>query len=566
MYKEEYKRWLSNVDDEGLLTELKAMSDVDIKESFYRNLEFGTGGLRGILGAGTNRMNIYVIRRATQGLADYILKMGEDYKKRGVVIAFDSRNFSKEFADSAARVLCQNGIKVYLFDSLRPTPELSFSVRYFNAAAGIVITASHNPAEYNGYKVYGEDGAQISPEVADMIIEYINNRDFFGIELADKNSPLLNIIGKEVDEKYIDSVAAQTVNYDLPAKESIKIVYTPLHGSGNLLVRATLKKLGYKNVIVVKEQEMPDGNFPTVKSPNPENKECFTRAIELAKENDASLIIGTDPDSDRVGIVVRNSEGDYVTMTGNQVGAMLVNYILSAKKERGTLPQNGAVVSTIVSTKMGKTIADAFGIKFFETLTGFKFIGEKIYEFERDNSYEFLLGYEESYGYLVGTYARDKDAVVASMLICEMAAYYGQKGLTLYDVMQSLYEKYGAFSEELESITLGGSEGMAKIQKMMCTFREACPDTMGGLKVEAIRDYKTGIRTCIKCGKTQKLDLPKSDVLYFELENNISFVVRPSGTEPKIKIYFLASADSKEKADEIIKILKADVDSFLEKI
>lgn len=557
-YIKEYNNWCENVCDDVIRGELLEIdgNDAEIKERFYKHLEFGTGGLRGIIGAGCNRMNKYVIKRATKGLADYISEQGVAAKEKGVVIAYDSRNFSREFAREAALVLCQNKIKVYLFDSLRPTPELSFAVRYMSAIAGIVITASHNPAEYNGYKVYWEDGAQISPAIADKVIEYINNSDYFTVESADENSPYLNIIGEEVDKAYIDAVTKQTVYPDV--KKDLKIVYTPLHGSGNLLVRAALKKIGFENVIVVKEQEMPDGNFPTVASPNPENKECFEIAIKIAKEQGADLIVGTDPDSDRVGIVVKNTLGEYVTMTGNQVGAMLVHYILTAKKERGALPENGAIVSTIVSTKMGKTIADKFGIKFFKTLTGFKFIGEKIYEFERDNSYEFLLGYEESYGYLSGTYARDKDAVVATMLICEMAAYYAEKGMTLYDVMEELYKIYGGFSEELVSITLAGSDGMEKINKIMETFRKSAPTELAGFKLLAVRDYKSGIRSVLG-GEKEKLELPKSDVLYFEMSDGIDFIIRPSGTEPKIKIYFLSSAETKAHADKNIELLKADV-------
>lgn len=567
-YIKEYQYWCESASDEIIKKELSEINgkESEIKEHFYKHIEFGTGGLRGIIGAGCNRMNKYVIRRATKGLADYISEKGDELKEKGVVIAHDSRHFSREFAEEAALVLCKNGIKVYLFESLRPTPELSFAVRHLSAVAGIVITASHNPAEYNGYKVYWEDGAQISPVIADKVIEYINKTDYFSVEAADKNSPYLNIIGDAVDKAYIDAVSKQTVNAGIKGKEALKIVYTPLHGSGNLLVRAVLDKVGFKNIIVVKEQEKPDGAFPTVASPNPENKECFELAIKLAEEQGADLIIGTDPDSDRVGIVVKNSGGEYVTMTGNQVGAMLVNYILTSKKEQGILPKNGAIVSTIVSTKMGRTIADSFGIKFFETLTGFKFIGEKIYEFECDNSYEFLLGYEESYGYLAGTYARDKDAVVASMLICEMAAYYAEKGMTLYDVMQMLYREYGGFSEELVSITLAGSDGMQRINKIMDSFRNDTPDSIGGFKLNAVRDYLASKRREFASQKTEALDLPKSDVLYFEMSDGIDFVIRPSGTEPKIKIYFLASGDDKAACDENVELLKKAVVCKIEKI
>lgn len=528
-YKAEYKEWMQKA-NEAMRAELENLSDNEIKDRFYRHLEFGTGGLRGVLGAGINRMNEYIVARATKGLADYITENSNDITNESVVIAYDSRNFSEAFAKKAAAVLSGCGVKTYLFDELRPTPELSFAIRYLNATAGIVITASHNPAKYNGYKIYWSDGGQIPPHVADSILEKINNIDVFDVN-ADADYSMIEIIGKDVDDAYIESVYAQSVNPNLD-KENFKLVYTPLHGSGNKLVRRILDKSGFKNVLIVKEQELPDGNFPTVTSPNPENKECFDMAISLAKQNDVDLIIGTDPDSDRMGIVVKNKNGDYVTMTGNQVGIMLLDYILSSNK----LPQNSAVVTTIVSTNMADIVCSNYGVKLFRTLTGFKFIGEKIYEFEKTNDYTYIFGFEESYGYLKGTYARDKDAVVASMLTAEMAAYYAQKNMTLYEVMQSLFDKFGGYYEELQSITFEGIEGAQKIRDIMSLFRNNTPEKIGEYKVNNLTDY---------LGDTP---LPKSDVLYFELDNNVDFVIRPSGTEPKVKIYYLAKGKTYEEA------------------
>ncbi|MCR4692454.1 MAG: phospho-sugar mutase [Firmicutes bacterium] len=541
-YQREYNLWLKKV-SAAEKDMLRSMSQTEIEEAFCKNLDFGTGGLRGIMGLGTNRMNIYTVRKATQGLANEISELGDTAKKQGVVIAYDSRNNSYEFAFEAAKVLCANGIKTYLFDSLRPTPELSFSVRYLNCIGGVVITASHNPAKYNGYKVYWSDGGQIPPEIARKILNKINNIDVFNVDEG-SNEQLIEYVGEEIDNAYIESVYMQSVNPDVK-KDNFKLVYTPLHGSGNKPVRKILKRSGFENVIVVKCQEKPDGNFPTVKSPNPENKECFDIAIDLAKENNVDLIIGTDPDSDRMGIVVKNKSGEYVTMTGNQVGIMLLDYILSSQE----LPKNPAVVTTIVSTRMADIICEKYSTKLFRTLTGFKFIGEKIHEFERDNSFTFMFGFEESYGYLKGTYCRDKDAVVASMLTAEMAAYYAEQGLTLYEVMNNLYEQYGGYYEELESITFEGIEGAKKIKQIMRLFRENTPDRIGECKIEKLTDY------------LKDTDLPKSDVLYFELDNDVHFVVRPSGTEPKVKIYYLSKGvtfeDAKIKATAIKEAVNA---------
>ena len=526
----EYNKWIKS--DKLTVAEkelLKNLSEKEIEDSFYKDLEFGTGGLRGIMGLGTNRMNIYTVRQATQGLANEILDCGAEFAEKGVVIAHDSRNNSRVFAAEAANVLCANGIKTYLFDSLRPTPELSFAVRYLGCARGIVITASHNPKEYNGYKVYGEDGGQIPPQIADKIIKYINGTDIFdGVKLCDE--PKINIIGEEVDSAYIKAVKEQSLGTKIP--DDFKVVYTPLHGSGNIPVRRVLAETGVKNVFVVPEQEKPDGDFPTVKSPNPENSEAFDIAIEYAKEQKADLIFGTDPDSDRIGVVVKTTDGDYKVLNGNQTGCLLLEYILRKEKENGTLPKNGAVVKTIVTSELVRKIADDYGIVTLDVLTGFKFIGEKIKEFENIGEHSFVFGLEESFGYLKGTYARDKDAVVAAMLICEAAADYKQRGMTLYDGLTELYKKYGFCAQKLETLTLKGIDGSEKIQEMMHKFRsENMP-----FEVTQKLDYKDGLD-----------GLPKSDVLKFILPNGW-FAVRPSGTEPKIKFYFEAFADNQKNS------------------
>ncbi|MDR0406298.1 MAG: phospho-sugar mutase, partial [Clostridiales bacterium] len=563
----EYERWLAaDAVEDGAKEELRAIAGdgKEIKERFYKHLEFGTGGLRGILGAGTNRMNKYVVRRATQGIADYISKhAGEDAKKRGVVIAFDCRHFSDLFALETALVFAANGIKAYLFDALRPTPELSFAVRHLHAVAGVNITASHNPSKYNGYKVYWEDGGQIPPHISDAVLSVINDIPMFAPKTVSQaeaaSAGLLEIIGKEVDDAFIEAVAQTSVNGDAVRRvsDTFKLIYTPLHGAGNKPVRAILKKAGFAHVFIVKEQEQPDGAFPTVASPNPENRECFDLAVQLARREGVSLIIGTDPDADRVGIAVRDSGGEYVTLSGNQVGAMLTHYILTAKKERGTLAANSAVVSTIVSTKMTRAICGAFGVTLFETLTGFKFIGEKIHEFETNHSYEYVFGFEESYGYLAGTHARDKDAVSASMLIAEMAAYYAARGESLYDVMNGLYARYGGFSEETVSVTMEGVDGLAKIRETMQRLRNGTPRNIGGFDVLAVRDYKAGTRRDLVSGTETALELPVSDVLYFELSDGAGFVARPSGTEPKIKLYYLTQGETKTRADAVLAKVKA---------
>ena len=538
-YENEYKRWLES--DKLAVSEknyLKELSREEAEDSFYRDLEFGTGGLRGVMGLGTNRMNIYTVRRATQGLASEILDCGADFAEKGVVIAHDSRNNSREFALEAANVLCANGIKIYLFNGLRPTPELSFAVRYLGCARGIVITASHNPKEYNGYKVYGEDGGQIPPQIADKIIKYIYDTDIFdGVKLC--KEPKINIIGEEIDRAYIKAVKAQSLGTKIP--DDFKVVYTPLHGSGNIPVRRILTETGVKNVFVVPEQENSDGNFPTVKSPNPENSEAFDIAVGYAKKQNADLVFGTDPDSDRIGVVVKTADDEYKVLNGNQTGCLLLEYILRKEKENGTLPKNGAVVKTIVTSELVRRIADDYGIITLDVLTGFKFIGEKIKEFENSGEHSFVFGLEESFGYLKGTYARDKDAVVAAMLICEAAADYKQKGMTLYDGLIKLYEKYGFYVQKLETLTLSGIDGSEKIKEMMYKFRnESMP-----FDVVKKLDYKDGLS-----------GLPKTNVLKFILPNGW-FAVRPSGTEPKIKFYFETFMDTLEDAhDELSNMMK----------
>lgn len=560
-YKEIYEQWVNDeYFDEKTRAELKSIEgdDKEIQERFYKSLEFGTGGLRGIIGAGTNRMNIYTISKATQGFANYIKKQGDEAVKMGVAIAYDSRRMSPEFAETAALVLNGNGIKTYLFESLRPTPVLSFSVRHLGCTGGIVVTASHNPPEYNGYKVYWADGGQVPfPRDMEIIKEVEAVSDFKEIKKADKEQAakdgLFNIAGKEVDDEYVKNVKAQLINPDLiKSAKDLKIVYTPLHGTGNIPVRRVLKEVGFENVNVVPEQELPDSEFSTVGYPNPEDPKAFTLAMKLADEIGADIVVGTDPDADRVGAVVKNGKGEYVILTGNMTGVLLTEYILSSKKESGRLPENGAVVSTIVSTDLTKAIAKNYGVDYFEVLTGFKYIGEKIKEFEKDGSHTYLFGFEESYGCLAGTYARDKDAVVATMLICELAAFYKSKGMTLYEGLQEVYKKYGFYKESIKSITLKGIEGIENMKKIMETFRSGTPEEIGGSKVVESRDYNAGTFKNYQTGEDGKVNLPKSNVLYYVLENGTWFCVRPSGTEPKIKIYFGSKGESLEAAEKNI--------------
>lgn len=570
-YKKEYQRWLDNADAETV-AELNRIKDdeKEIEERFYKNLEFGTAGLRGIIGAGANRMNSYVVGQATQGLANQLIKTNPAGMELSVAIAYDSRIKSDEFARTSAAILAANGIKVYLFEELKPVPELSFTVRYKKATAGIVITASHNPAKYNGYKVYGADGAQLNPELAAVVLEEIEKTDIFtGVKTCDFDKAVAEgaivVIGDEVEEAYLDCVQSQCINPELVREkgDTLKFVYTPFHGTGNKPVRKILKRIGFDNVIVVKEQEMPDGRFPTVKSPNPENKEGFKLAIGYAKECGADLIIGTDPDADRVGIIVKNKEGEYVNFTGNQVGALLSEYILSSLKERGELPKDGYIVKTIVTTNLVKAICAAYGVEMKEVLTGFKFIGEKIKESEQTGVGTYLFGFEESYGYLKGTYARDKDAVVATMLIAEMTLYYREKGITLSEQMENIYKKYGYYVEYVESVVMEGMDGSAKISGIMDNLRRNTPKSVAGKKVVAVRDYETSVRTEIESGKTEKILLPKSNVIYLELEDGNNFVVRPSGTEPKIKLYCLMRGGNKAEAEALVEAVKADIKNIV---
>ena len=566
-YIQEYKRWLDNADAETV-AELKAIENDanEIKERFYKNLEFGTAGLRGIIGAGSNRMNSYVVGQATQGLANQLIKTNPDADEISVAIAYDSRIKSDEFAKVSASILAANGIKVYLFEELKPVPELSFTVRYKKTTAGIVITASHNPAKYNGYKVYGADGAQLNPELAAIVLDEIGKTDMFkDVKTCDFDKAVADgkivMIGDDIENAYLDCVAAQSINSDLIREkgDSLTFVYTPFHGSGNKPVRKILKRMGFDNVVVVKEQELPDGRFPTVKSPNPENKEGFTIAIEYAKKCGADLIIGTDPDADRVGIIVKNKNGEYNTYTGNQVGAMLTEYILSSLKSRGELADDAYVVKTIVTTNLTKAICDNYGVEMKEVLTGFKFIGEKIKESEETGKGTYIFGFEESYGYLKGTYARDKDAVVATMLIAEMTLWCKENGSSLAEFMDGIYAKYGRYIEYVESVVMEGIDGSEKIAAIMDKLRTDTPTSIGGKKVMAVRDYETSVRTEIKSGTTEEILLPKSNVIYLELEDGNNFIVRPSGTEPKIKLYCLLRGKDSAAAEDLLAKVKDDI-------
>ncbi|MBE7013326.1 MAG: phospho-sugar mutase [Ruminococcaceae bacterium] len=545
-WEKEYENWLScDVVDDITKAELKSISDneEEIKERFYKNLEFGTAGLRGVIAAGTNRMNIYTVRKATQGIAADIIKCGEE--ARGVVISYDSRNMSYEFAMETAKVLAANGIKAYVFDELRPVPELSFAVRYLKCARGIMITASHNPKEYNGYKAYGADGGQLPPESSDYVTSIIDSIDIFKdikvmAEDEAKAKGLISVVGEEIDKAYLAAVKEQSVNEEnyRILGDDFKIVYSPFHGAGNKPVRKILEMTGAKNVFVVKEQEMPDGNFSTVKSPNPEDKEGFALAIELGKKEDADVIFATDPDCDRIGVVVKDDKGDYITLTGNQMGVLLTEFILRNKKANGTLPDNGAVIKTIVTTPMVCPIAEEYGVKVYDVLTGFKFIGEKMTDFEQNNYYNrFLFGFEESYGCLAGTYARDKDAVVAAMLICQMAADYKVQGLTLYEGLEKLYKKYGYYYEKLHTFVLKGLDGVEKIKSIMERFRLNPVKEVNGIAVTDVWDVKKGVAIAAD-GTCEKLDFPPSDVIKYYFEDGSWVAMRPSGTEPKIKFYF----------------------------
>ncbi|MCI9361221.1 MAG: phospho-sugar mutase [Hungatella sp.] len=575
-YKKIYEEWLSNpYFDEATKAELRAIADDDneIKERFYMDLEFGTAGLRGIIGAGINRMNIYVVRRATQGLANYIIKQGGATK--GVAIAYDSRRMSPEFADEAARTLAANGIMAYKFESLRPTPELSFAVRELGCIAGINVTASHNPPEYNGYKVYWEDGAQFTPPhdkgVTEEVLAIEDLSSVKTMTASDaKAAGLYKVIGAEIDDKYIANVKAQVVNQDAINKmqEDITIVYTPLHGTGNIPVRRVLNEIGFKHVHVVPEQELPDGEFPTVSYPNPEAEEAFTLGLGMAKKLDADLVLATDPDADRLGVYVKDSKsGSYIPLTGNMSGSLLCEYVLSQKAAKNQIPEDGEVVKSIVTTNLVDAVADAYGCKLVECLTGFKWIGQQILKEEDTKKGHYMFGLEESYGCLIGTYARDKDAVSASVALCEAAAYYKTKNMTLWDAMVAMYEKYGYYKDAVKSIGLKGIEGLAKIQNIMETLRANTPEEVGGYKVVSARDYKLDTIKDMAAGEVKPTGLPASNVLYYDMNDGAWMCVRPSGTEPKIKFYYGVKGTSLEDAESKSKVfgeaVQAMVDSML---
>ena len=575
-YKAMYQQWLDNpYFDEETKAELKAIegNEKEIEDRFYMDLEFGTAGLRGVIGAGTNRMNVYTVRKATQGLANYILSVKGEAK--GVAIAYDSRRMSPEFADEAALCLAANGIKAYVFESLRPTPELSYAVRKLGCIAGINITASHNPPDYNGYKVYWEDGAQITPPHDSGIMDEVKKvTDYASVKTMPldeaKAAGLYQTIGADIDDPYIEELKGLVLHKDSidAVKDRLTIVYSPLHGTGNIPVRRVLKELGFQNVHVVPEQELPDGNFPTVSYPNPEAAEAFELGLALAKKVNADLVLATDPDADRLGVYVKDSKtGEYHTLTGNMSGCTIGEHVIGQRKAiHGSLPEDGAFIRSIVSTNMADAIAKHYGIQLVEVLTGFKFIGQKMLEFETTGKGTYLFGMEESYGCLTGTYARDKDAVVASMALCEAAAYYMTKDMTLWDAMLEMYERYGYYKDHVESITLKGIEGLAKIQEIMNTLRVDAPKEIGGLKVLAARDYKEDKVQDFVTGETRPTGLPKSNVLYYELEDDAWVCVRPSGTEPKVKFYIGVKGTSMADADEKSASLGSQVLDMIQKM
>lgn len=575
-YKEMYQEWLNNpYFDEATKAELRSIAadEKEIEERFYMDLEFGTAGLRGVIGAGTNRMNVYTVRKATQGLANYIAAVNGQAK--GVAIAYDSRRMSPEFADEAALCLAANGIKAYVFESLRPTPELSYAVRKLGCIAGINITASHNPPEYNGYKVYWEDGAQITPPHDKGIMDEVKKvTDYATVKTMDKDAAkaagLYQTIGADIDDSYIAELKSLVLHQDSidAVGKDLKIVYSPLHGTGNIPVRRVLKELGFENVYVVPEQELPDGEFPTVSYPNPEAAEAFELGLKLGKEVDADLILATDPDADRLGVYVKDSKTDeYHSLTGNMSGCLIGDYVISQRKEKEGLPKDGAFIKSIVSTNMADAIAKYYGIQLVEVLTGFKFIGQKILEFETKGNGTYLFGMEESYGCLTGTYARDKDAVVASMTLCEAAAYYKTKNMTLWDAMIEMYERYGYYKDDVQAITLKGIEGLEKIQKIMDTLRENTPSEIGGYQVVSARDYKQDTIKNMATGEVSATGLPSSNVLYYDLTDDAWMCVRPSGTEPKVKFYYgvkgTSLADADEKSEKLGKEVLAMIDKML---
>lgn len=564
-YKEKYNSWInSDIINENTKNELRNISDEkEIEDRFYKELEFGTGGLRGVIGAGSNRMNIYTVAQATQGFANYL---NNSFKDPSVAIAYDSRNMSKEFAKSAALTLCANNIKVYLYESLRPTPVLSFTVRELNCKGGIVITASHNPKIYNGYKVYDEFGGQVTDDKANTIIECVNSVDDFSKiksieESVALENGLLKYIGEDIDNIYYEKVKGLSIRKDLvkDRAHTLNVIYTPIHGSGNIPVRSILKQLGYTGVKVVKEQEAPDGNFPTASYPNPENPDVFELALKMAKTENPDIIFGTDPDCDRIGLVVKDSTGEYKVLTGNQTGLLLTHYVLNSLKETNKLPENGVIIKTIVTTEGAKSIADDFHIELMDVLTGFKYIGEKIREFEDAGDKTYLFGFEESYGYLAGSFVRDKDAVIASVLVCEMCLYYKEQGKSLYDALIELYEKYGYFKETLVSLELKGKEGQEKIATCIEALRNTPIDEIDKVKIVKRLDYKLSVEEDVEKQVKSTIKLPKSNVLKYILEDGSYFVVRPSGTEPKMKVYLAVKSNSLDNAEQ-------DIANFKEKV
>lgn len=573
-WRKSYERWkqTEHLDPElkERLIELEG-NEQALEDCFYKDLEFGTGGMRGEIGAGTNRMNIYTVRKASAGFAAYISKQGEEAKKRGVVIAYDSRHKSPEFAMEAAKTLATQGIQTYVFDELRPTPELSFAVRQLNAYGGIVVTASHNPPEYNGYKVYGDDGGQLPPKEADIVIEQVNAiENELTITVDEENKlkekGLIKIIGEDIDKVYTEKLTSISVHPELSEEVDVKVVFTPLHGTANKPVRRGLEALGYKKVTVVKEQELPDSNFSTVTSPNPEEHAAFEYAIKLGEEQNADILIATDPDADRLGIAVKNDQGKYAVLTGNQTGALLLHYLLSEKKKQGILPDNGVVLKTIVTSEIGRAVASSFGLDTIDTLTGFKFIGEKIKEYEASGQYTFQFGYEESYGYLIGDFARDKDAIQAALLAVEVCAFYKKQGMSLYEALINLFNEYGFYREGLKSLTLKGKQGAEQIEAILASFRQNPPQKMAGKQVVTAEDYAVSKRTLLTESKEEAIDLPKSNVLKYFLEDGSWFCLRPSGTEPKVKFYFAVKGSSLEDSEQRLAALSEDVMKTVDEI
>ncbi|WP_099222673.1 phospho-sugar mutase [Listeria costaricensis] len=574
-WQEEYQKWMDNEKlDAELRTQLTniAQDEKLLEDSFYQNMAFGTAGMRGVLGAGTNRMNIYTIRKATDGLARYVAENGEEAKKRGVVIAYDPRHMSQEFAYESAAVLGAHGIKSYVFEALRPTPELSFAVRYLNCFSGIMITASHNPPEYNGYKVYGEDGGQMPPQGADAVTSYINSiQDIFSVKVVDveelKTTGMLEVISDKVDIPYLEKLKEVTVNQALVSEKGkdLKIVFTPLHGTGGVLGVPALENAGFTNIIKVEEQFVNDPDFGTVKSPNPENHEAFELAMQYGEKYDGDILVGTDPDADRLGVAVRKSDGEYQVFTGNQIGALILNYLLKQKQNQQELPANAAVLKSIVTSDLGKAIADHYGVQMIEVLTGFKFIAEQIKNFEESGSHTFEFGYEESNGYMVKPFTRDKDAIQAVLAISEVALDAKQRGKNLADELDAIFEQFGYYKEDLVSLTMSGKDGSEKIAAIMTTFRDSLPTDMGGVKVARVEDYLRRETTFVTTGETAPIDLPRADVLKFYLEDGSWFCLRPSGTEPKIKFYFSVKADTPESSLEKLGRIRDDLVARVEK-